>query len=77
MVYETGGGHYRVQLDNGSVVGASLRGKLKSGKVAQDRVVIGNRVFLEQLGQEWTIERVEQRKSQLLDRVEISLARRC
>lgn len=66
MVYETGGGHYRVRLENGSVVKASLRGKLKSGKAAQDRVVIGDRVFLEQLGQEWTIERVEQRKSQLL-----------
>jgi len=66
MVYETGGGHYRVQLENGSIVGASLRGKLKSSKPVKDKVVIGDWVLLEQSGEEWTIESVEQRKSQLL-----------
>ena len=59
MVDQTGGGSYRVRLEDGLVVEASLRGRLKLGGVRKDRVVIGDRVSLERLGDGWAIDSVE------------------
>ena len=68
VVDQTGGGSYRVRLEDGLVVEASLRGRLKLGGAKKDRIVIGDRVSLEQLDDGWAIERVEQRTSELVKR---------
>tara|TARA_B100000745_G_scaffold7229_1_gene6064 strand:+ start:821 stop:1732 length:912 start_codon:yes stop_codon:yes gene_type:complete len=68
VVDQTGGGSYRVRLGDGVVVEASLRGRLKLGGAKKDRIVIGDRVSLEQLDDGWAIERVEQRTSELVKR---------
>ena len=68
MVDQTGGGSYRVRLEDGLVVEASLRGRLKLGGVRKDRVVIGDRVSLERLGDGWAIDSVEQRTTELVRR---------
>ncbi|GIS78969.1 MAG: hypothetical protein CM1200mP14_05350 [Gammaproteobacteria bacterium] len=74
MVDQTGGGSYRVRLEDGLVVEASLRGRLKLGGVRKDRVVIGDRVSLERLGDGWAIDSVEQRTTELVRR---SRGKRC
>ena len=68
MVDQTGGGSYRVRLEDGLVVEASLRGRLKLGGLRKDRVVIGDRVSLERLGDGWAIDSVEQRTTELVRR---------
>ena len=68
MVDQTGGGSYRVRLEDGLVVEASLRGRLKLGGVRKDRVVIGDRVSLERLGDGWAIDSVEERTTELVRR---------
>jgi ribosome biogenesis GTPase / thiamine phosphate phosphatase len=67
-VYETGGGVYRVRLDDGDVVEASLRGRLKREQRTGSRVVIGDRVELARSGDGWTVERVEERSTELVRR---------
>ena len=68
-VRQTGGGVYRIALESGEVVEASLRGRLKLEKRTGDQVVIGDRVQLEptQSGG-FTIEVVEPRRSQIVRR---------
>ena len=68
VVDETGGGSYRVRLEDGRVVEASLRGRLKLEERRGGKVVIGDRVSLDQLGECWTIESVEQRTTELVRR---------
>ncbi|MBI4540576.1 MAG: ribosome small subunit-dependent GTPase A [Gemmatimonadetes bacterium] len=49
-VRRTGGGLYQVALDEGRVVTASLRGRLKRGGGERARVVIGDRVQVKEHG---------------------------
>jgi ribosome biogenesis GTPase len=60
-VYETGGGVYRVALDEGDVVDAVLRGRLKQEARTGDKVVIGDRVRVEPAAEGYAIEEVEPR----------------
>lgn len=68
-VWRTGGGVYVVSLDDGRVVEASLRGRLKKEDRSGDRVVIGDRVALEEAGDGgFTLESVEERSSSVVRR---------
>lgn len=67
-VRETGGGVYSVTLDDGRVVDASLRGRLKQEARTGSRVVIGDRVVVAPAGDTWTIDEVEVRRSELVRR---------
>jgi ribosome biogenesis GTPase len=67
-VLETGGGVYVVELDAGEVVDASLRGRLKREARTGGRVVIGDRVRVTRTGDAWTIEQVEDRRTELVRR---------
>lgn len=76
-VRRTGGGVYDVELDSGSVVSASLRGRLKLEARTGDRVVIGDRVDVEvQPDGSATIEAVEPRRTELARRAPGQGARR-
>jgi ribosome biogenesis GTPase / thiamine phosphate phosphatase len=68
-VHGTGGGVYRIVLDDGRAVDASIRGRVKREARAGSRVVVGDRVQVEP-GVEgaWTIEAVEARTSQVVRR---------
>ena len=67
-VLEAVGGIYRVQLDRGIEVEASLRGRLKQVSRTGDRVIPGDLVTVRDGGPTggWTIEEVETRSSQLV-----------
>jgi ribosome biogenesis GTPase len=67
-VYGTGGGVYRVAVDDGEVVEATLRGRLKLEARTGDRVVIGDRVRVESTGDGFAIEEVEPRVRQVVRR---------
>mgnify|MGYP001123018421 CR=1 FL=1 len=68
-VYGVGGGVYRVHLDSGFVVDASLRGRLKQESRKGDRVVIGDRVEVAVDSAEGgTIEEVLSRRSEVVRR---------
>jgi ribosome biogenesis GTPase len=63
------GGEYQVRLDDGDVVRARLRGRLKLEARTGDRVVAGDRVrVLLPPGESPTIESVEPRRSELVRR---------
>ena len=51
MVHLVGGGVYTVALESGSVVDASLRGRLKLEERTGDQVVIGDRVRVMEVGE--------------------------
>jgi ribosome biogenesis GTPase len=69
VVYGSGGGVYRVALDDGRVVDASLRGRLKREVRLGDRVVVGDRVQVEKSAEgAWTIEAVEPRRTRIVRR---------
>lgn len=65
---ETGGGVYVVALDDGRVVEASLRGRLKKEDRKGDKVVIGDRVRIEAGGDAFTVEEVEERSTTIVRR---------
>ncbi|HSM61804.1 MAG TPA: ribosome small subunit-dependent GTPase A [Longimicrobiales bacterium] len=67
-VVETGGGVYRVRLDSGGQVDAALRGRLKLERRSGDKVVVGDRVRVARSGEDWVVEGVDPRSSQLLRR---------
>ncbi len=67
-VYATGGGVYRVRLDEGGEVEAALRGRLKLERRTGDKVVIGDRVRVEPSGDAWVVEHVEERRSEMVRR---------
>ena len=71
-VHQSGGGVYRVLLDSGDTLDASLRGRLKQEARTRDRVVIGDRVEVlveaEEVGEAGTIERVHPRRSEVVRR---------
>ena len=68
-VYGTGGGVYRVALDDGEVVDAVLRGRLKQMARTGDKVVIGDRVRVEPAAEGFAIEDVEPRVRSVVRRV--------
>ena len=64
MVHLVRGGVYTVALESGTVVAASLRGRLKLEKRTGDQVVIGDRVRVTEVGDEThVIEEVFQRET--------------
>jgi len=67
-VLEAAGGVYTTRLDDGRVVGAALRGRLKLEARTGDRVVAGDRVRVALDGDSASIERVEERSSELARR---------
>jgi ribosome biogenesis GTPase / thiamine phosphate phosphatase len=69
IVLRTGGGVYDVELEDGTVAEASLRGRLKLQQRTGDRVVAGDRVqVIRQEDGALTIEAVEPRTSELARR---------
>lgn len=70
IVLWASGGVYRVLLDTNQQIDAALRGRLKLEQRTGDRVVAGDRVFVEQQTDErsWAIEAVAERKSELARR---------
>lgn len=68
-VLRVGGGRYRVGLDDGRRVEASLRGRLKLETRTGDRVVIGDRVRVEEAGEgTFAIEEVLPRRCEFVRR---------
>jgi len=67
-VYATGGGVYRVRLDDGSEVDAALRGRLKLQRRTGDKVVIGDRVRMVRAGGAWVVDAVDDRRSEMVRR---------
>jgi len=65
-VYEVVGGVYQVCLDEGFVVPASIRGRLKHSSDPEDRVVIGDRVRVEGPPGSLTVEERLERTSRLI-----------
>ncbi len=66
-VLEAIGGVYRVQVDRGDEIEATLRGKLKRTKRVGDRVVPGDEVVIhDSSAGAWTIEEVRERRTQLV-----------
>ena len=66
-VRRTGGGVYEVALEDGRLVEASLRGRLKKEDRREDRVVIGDRVRVEEAdGGAFTVEEAEPRESEIV-----------
>lgn len=66
-VHGSGGGVYRVCLDSGAILDASLRGRLKQEARTGDRVVIGDRVELVLAPDgSSTIENVRPRRSEVV-----------
>jgi ribosome biogenesis GTPase / thiamine phosphate phosphatase len=59
---------YRVVLDDGRSVAASLRGRLKQQQRTGMMVVIGDEVTVEQTGDVWAIEEVRERRAELVRR---------
>ena len=65
-VFEVVGGVYQVQLDDGPLVQASIRGRLKHSSDPEDRVVIGDRVRLDGPDESLTVEERLDRTSRLI-----------
>lgn len=68
VVHEAGGGVYRVWLDGGGDVEASLRGRVKQDRRTGERVVVGDRVEVAPAGSGWAVERVLPRSTELVRR---------
>jgi ribosome biogenesis GTPase / thiamine phosphate phosphatase len=62
------GGTYEIELADGRTAAAKLRGRLKLEQRTGERVVAGDRVEVRQHGDEYTIESVEPRRSELARR---------
>ena len=67
-VHEAAGGVYRVVLEDGTSVDASLRGRLKQQQRTGMQVVIGDAVTVEQIGDAWAIKDVAERQTELVRR---------
>ncbi len=67
-VCATGGGVYRVCLDDGRMVDAALRGRLKLERRTGDRIVIGDRIQASATEDAWVIQEVANRASELVRR---------
>jgi ribosome biogenesis GTPase / thiamine phosphate phosphatase len=70
------GGTYEIELDSGETARARLRGRLKLEQRTGDRVVAGDRVGVSRQGDEWTIESVAPRRTELARRAPGRAARR-
>lgn len=67
MVHGAGGGVYRIVLDDGRTVEASLRGRLKRERRTGDRVVVGDRVEVAPVDDgSFTVEAVAERVSEIV-----------
>lgn len=67
-VYATGGGTYRLRLDDGSMVDAGLRGRVKMERRTGDKVVIGDRVAAVRSDEAWLVDAVAPRDSEIVRR---------
>ena len=67
-VYATGGGTYRLRLDDGSMVDAALRGRVKQERRTGDKVVIGDRVVAVRSDEAWLVDTVAPRDSEIVRR---------
>jgi ribosome biogenesis GTPase len=63
-----GGGVYEVLLDDGTLVEAALRGRLKLEVRTGEKVVVGDRVALESVGGAWVVGRVDPRRTAIVRR---------
>lgn len=68
VVCAVGGGVYEVRLEDGRMVEAALRGRLKLEVRTGDKVVAGDRVTLAQTGDAWVVERVGPRHTVIVRR---------
>ena len=68
VVHATVGGVYAVRTEDGPVIEASLRGRLKREERRGERVVIGDRVRVASDGDDWTIEEVAERTTEMVRR---------
>ena len=67
-VYAAGGGVYQLRLDDGAIVEAALRGRLKLERRTGDKVVIGDRVTAVRRGADWVVDSVAERSSEVVRR---------
>lgn len=67
-VYSAGGGVYDLLMDDGVVVEASLRGRLKMERRTGDKLVIGDRVTVVRSGEIWVVDAVAPRSSEIVRR---------
>lgn len=67
-VCAVGGGVYEVRLDDGRLVEATLRGRLKLQVRTGDKVVVGDRVELHEVKDAWVVEHVEPRSTAIVRR---------
>jgi ribosome biogenesis GTPase len=67
-VYASGGGVYQLRLDDGSMVEAALRGRVKQERRTGDKVVIGDRVTAVQVDEQWLVDSVAPRDSEIVRR---------
>jgi ribosome biogenesis GTPase len=67
-VYATGGGVYGLRLDDGSMVEAALRGRVKMARRTGDKVVIGDRVNAVLTDEAWMVDEVAPRSSEIVRR---------
>ena len=67
MVHLVGGGVYTVALDDGAIVEAFLRGRLKLERRTGDQVVIGDRVRVEEAGEDaYVVEEILPRETAII-----------
>jgi len=67
-VYATGGGVYGLRLDDGAMVEAGLRGRVKMERRTGDKVVIGDRVYAVRSEGAWSVDSVAPRDSEVVRR---------
>ena len=67
-VYATGGGIYQLRLDDGSMVEAGLRGRVKMERRTGNKVVIGDRVVAVRSDDAWLVDAVAPRDSEIVRR---------
>ncbi|HSG07498.1 MAG TPA: ribosome small subunit-dependent GTPase A [Longimicrobiales bacterium] len=67
-VYATGGGVYQLRLDDGSMVEAALRGRVKLERRTGEKVVIGDRVAAVLSDEAWLVDAVAPRASEIVRR---------
>jgi ribosome biogenesis GTPase len=67
-VYAAAGGAYQLRLDDGSLVDAGLRGRVKMERRTGDKVVIGDRVVAVRSDEAWLVDAVAPRDSEIVRR---------
>src|SRR3990172_11664617 len=67
-VYAAGGGSYQLRLDDGVMVDAGLRGRVKMERRTGNKVVIGDRVVAVRSDDAWLVDAVAPRDSEIVRR---------